>query len=131
MGNEVLSELTSKHLSAHLCVRSVAVLQPQTDAAAEQEAGSVHLAAVGRQHRPPDHDPHVAQLAGRLHQQLALQLGRQQLLRTPVCRRTQVSHLIAPTVLPTFPSPSLPPYFLLYLLICLLITSFLSCLLVS
>lgn len=69
---------------------SVAFLQPAADAPAQQEEGAVHLAAVGRQHRPADDDPHVAQLAGGLHQQLALQLGRQQLLRTPVSRGNQV-----------------------------------------
>lgn len=85
-------EVEKKTLS-DLSVRSVALLQPQGDAAAEQEEGAVHLAAVGRQHRPPDDDTHFAQLAGGLHQQLALQLGRQQLLRTPVSRRPQVSRL--------------------------------------
>lgn len=80
-------------LFSYLSVHSVAVLQPQTDAPAEQEEGAVHLAAVRRQHRPPDDDPHLAQLAGGLHQQLSLQLSRQQLVRTPVSRRAQVTHL--------------------------------------
>lgn len=73
-----------------LSLSSVPLLQSQADAPAEQEAGPVHLAAVGRQHRPADDDPHLAQLAGGVHQQLALQLGRQQLLRSPVGRRDQV-----------------------------------------
>lgn len=69
---------------------SLPLLQSKADAPAEQEEGLVHLAAVRREHRPADHDPHLAQLSGGLHQQLPLQLGRQQLLRTPVGRRDQV-----------------------------------------
>lgn len=65
---------------------SVAVPQPSAHTPAEQEEGAVHLTAVRRQHRPADHDPHLAQLAGGVHQQLPLQLGRQQLLRTPLSR---------------------------------------------
>lgn len=79
--------------SSLLClfVSSVAVLQPSADSPTEQEEGAVHLPAVRRQHRPADDDPHLAQLAGRLHQQLALQLCGQQLVRTPVGRRPQVT----------------------------------------
>ena len=78
--------------SSLLClfVSSVAVLQPSADSPSEQEEGAVHLPAVRRQHRPADDDPHLAQLSGGVHQQLALQLGRQQLVRTPFSRRDQV-----------------------------------------
>ena len=69
---------------------SVALRQPQTHPQTEQEESFVHLPPVGRQHRPADHDPHVAQLPGGLHQQLPLQLGSLQLLRTPLCGGHQV-----------------------------------------
>lgn len=99
----------------HPFVRSVALLQPPADPPVGQEEGSVHLAPVGRQHRPADDDPHLAKLAGRLHQQLAVQLRRQQLLRTPVGRRTQVRTLCSElpsnsclTPTPALPSPSFP-----------------------
>ncbi len=47
---------------------SVPFPQSQTDAEGEQEASAVHLSSLGCQHRPADHDPHLAQLSGGLHQ---------------------------------------------------------------
>lgn len=82
----------SRQTSSPIClfVSSITFLQPTADTPTEQEEGAVHLAAVRCQHRPADHDPHLTQLAGGLHQQLPLQLGRQQLLRTPFSRWDQV-----------------------------------------
>ncbi len=47
---------------------SVPFPQSQTDAEDEQEASAVHLSSLRSQHRPADHDPHLAQLSGGLHQ---------------------------------------------------------------
>lgn len=82
--------LTSSLMSLFVSVSSIAFLQPTADTPTEQEEGAVHLPAVRCQHWPADHDPHLTQLAGGLHQQLPLQLGRQQLVRTPFSRRHQV-----------------------------------------
>lgn len=55
---------------------------------ARQEAGTVHLPAVGLQHRPADGHPHLAQLPRRVHQ-LPLRLCRR-LLRPPLHQHHQV-----------------------------------------
>lgn len=68
--------------ASDLCVRSL-----PTDSQAEQEEDAVHLAAVRRQRGCSDHDPHLAELAGGVHQQLPVRLRCQQLVRTPVGRR--------------------------------------------
>lgn len=49
-------------------VYSVPFPESQTDAEGEQEASVVHLSSLGCQHRPADHDPHLTQLSGGLHQ---------------------------------------------------------------
>lgn len=77
---------------------SVALLQPQSDTPTEQEEGAVNFAAVRRQYRPSDDDTHLAKLAGRLHQQLSLQLSGQQLVRAPGWR-PQVGKLVLNTAL--------------------------------
>lgn len=88
---------------------SVALLQPQNDTPTEQEEGAVNFAAVRRQYRPSDDDTHLAKLAGRLHQQLSLQLSSQQLVRTPGWR-PEVGKLVLNTALSCIPLK--PPNFL-------------------